>query len=144
MWYNAGVVVVNSEVVGLAPGPRSDLVEIDSKWFKGILTSDSYNPMIAARKNCLFYFAPRTTKITFVGIIPTCPYVLMGCQYYRRWYLISVLCSWHKTKSHICPNRHIFMKWLILGRIVTKKVSFLPIDKTLGTLPRPTPLIDKT
>jgi hypothetical protein len=33
----------------------------------------------------------------------------------------SVQCSWHKTKSHICPNRHLFMKWLILGRMATRK-----------------------
>jgi hypothetical protein len=34
---------------------------------------------------------------------------------------VPVLCSWHKTKSHVCPNRHLFIKWLILGRMATKK-----------------------
>jgi hypothetical protein len=51
--------------------------------------------------------------------------ILMGCQCNQRWYLISVLCSWHTTKSHICPNHHIFMKWLILGRMATKKYKYI-------------------
>jgi hypothetical protein len=34
---------------------------------------------------------------------------------------VPVLCSWHKTKSHVCPNRHLLIKWLILGRMATKK-----------------------
>jgi hypothetical protein len=31
--------------------------------------------------------------------------------------LISVLCSWHKTKSHICLYRQFFIEWLNLEGI---------------------------
>jgi hypothetical protein len=34
--------------------------------------------------------------------------LLQECN--RHWQLISVLCSWHKTKSHICPSRQYFIK----------------------------------
>jgi hypothetical protein len=35
--------------------------------------------------------------------------------------LISVLCSWHKTKGHICQYRQSFMEWLNLEGIGDKK-----------------------
>jgi hypothetical protein len=32
-------------------------------------------------------------------------------------YVISVLCSWHKTKSHICPNCHLYYGMVDLGKV---------------------------
>jgi hypothetical protein len=42
-----------------------------------------------------------------------CLHISMGCQCNQRWYFISVLSSWHKTKSHICP--HLFYETVDLG-----------------------------
>jgi hypothetical protein len=37
--------------------------------------------------------------------------------------MLLALCSWHKTKSHICLLRQSFMEWLNLEGIGDKKIE---------------------
>jgi hypothetical protein len=47
-----------------------------------------------------------------------------------------VLCSWHKTKSHICQYRQPFMEWLNLESIGDKKITVTKSALRIDALPQ--------
>jgi hypothetical protein len=64
------------------------------------------------------YICTTQTKIYILIVLS----ILMGCHCNQCWYLISELCSWHKTNAtSVQITNNSFMEWLILERSETKK-----------------------
>jgi hypothetical protein len=102
----------------LVAGRLQRLVEVPRVLFVKIVSVHIWSMISRNSASSFLYPCYVQAKKCVLIVLP----ILKGCQCNRRWYLISVLCSWHKTKSHICPNCHIFMRWLILGRTATKMI----------------------